>query len=74
MIEGRAETLEEWYNMLQDTYDKYNVLINNLEVPEKTPENEDTYEDQLTAYKKKRDMYLENQKPSKYYLDQRNVS
>lgn len=66
MIEGRAETLEEWYQILQETVDKYNVLIDSLIFPE------DTESDEYVVYKKKVSMYLEAQKLSKYYLDQRN--
>lgn len=66
MIEGKAETLEEWYQILQDTVDKYNVLIDSLIL------HEDTESDEYVVYKKKVSMYLEAQKLSKYYLDQRN--
>lgn len=65
MIEGRAETLEEWYQILQETVDKYNVLIDSLIFP-------DDSESEYVVYKKKLDMYREAQKLSKYYLDQRN--
>lgn len=69
MIEGRAETLEEWYKILQETFDKYELLINNLQVPVMTQENEDTYDQLLLQYKKKLEMYREAQKLSKYYLE-----
>lgn len=72
MIDGKAETLEEWYQILQETKDKYDVLIGNLQVPEMTQENEDTYDQLLLQYKKKHSMYLEAQKLSKYYLELKN--
>jgi hypothetical protein len=72
MIEGRAETLEEWYQILKETVDKYNVLIGTLILPVMTQENEDTYDELLLQYKKKHSMYLEAQKLSKYYLELKN--
>ena len=66
MIDGKAETLEEWYQILQETFDKYNVLIDTLQVPD------DTESDEYVTYKKKYSMYIEAQKLSKYYLELKN--
>jgi hypothetical protein len=66
MIEGKAENLDEWYQILQETFDKYNVLISNLQEPEDKESNE------FLTYKKLLGKYVEAQAPSKYYLEQRN--
>jgi hypothetical protein len=58
------------YQILQETFDKYELLINNLQVPVMTQET--MYDDNFSVYKKKLDMYREAQKLSKYYLDLKN--
>lgn len=76
MIEGKAENLEEWYQILQESVDKYNVLISNLILPQQPQEPEETenldYTRELSEYKKKHEKYLEAQKPYKYYLELKN--
>lgn len=81
MIDNKAESLEEWYQILQETFDKYTLLINNLLVPiletteseseTDTETNQEKYNRELQLYKKKCDMYIEAQRPSKYYLELR---
>ena len=31
MIEGKSETIDEWYQILQQNYDKYELQIHELE-------------------------------------------
>jgi hypothetical protein len=44
-------------------------ILNETESEAET--NQEKYNRQLLEYKKKRDMYIDAQKPSKYYLEQR---
>lgn len=50
-----AETMEQWYSILQEVYDKYELQIQNLNSDEPN-------------HKKILNQLLEVQKPYKYYL------
>ena len=68
MIDGKAENLEEWYKILQETFDKYTLLINNLCIPV-FEKNTEEYNKKIKKFNEKRDMYITAQKPYKYYLE-----
>jgi hypothetical protein len=58
-----AETLDEWYDMLQTTYDKWSQEIDNLRVEFENTEDEDI--------NKKIKTILPTLERYKYYLDYR---
>lgn len=72
MIDGKAETMEEWYENLQKTVDDYDHLISNLPLPLLNPQEPvDTFDAELKKYNDKIKTYITAQKPSKYYLELR---
>ena len=63
MIEGRAETMEEWYTIINETVDKYTILKEKLTT---ALVNQD--EETIKKYKPILDSYNDILKMYSYYL------
>lgn len=63
MIEGKAETMEEWHTIIRETVDKYTILKENLT---KSLVNQD--EEIIKKYKSTLDSYNDILKIYSHYL------